>query len=110
MSFLDHLEELRWRLVKMVIAVFIFATVIFIFTEWITNNIFLILADTDFPIFKLFCNLNGFKSLLKLIVIYPVGSQPVSDSLMSFIGEKAKEPIDNYNQKRIKSTIENYFA
>lgn len=40
----------------MVIAVFIFATVIFIFTEWITNNIFLILADTDFPIFKLFCS------------------------------------------------------
>lgn len=56
MSFLGHLEELRWRLVKMVIAVFIFATVIFIFTEWITNNIFLVLADTDFPIFKLFCN------------------------------------------------------
>ena len=40
----------------MVIAVFIFATVIFIFTEWITNNIFLVLADTDFPIFRLFCN------------------------------------------------------
>lgn len=55
MSFLGHLEELRWRLVKAVIAVLIFAIVIFIYTEWITENIFLRLADTDFPIFTFFC-------------------------------------------------------
>jgi sec-independent protein translocase protein TatC len=55
MSFLGHLEELRWRLVKSVIAVLIFAIVIFIFTEWITNNIFLELANPDFPIFRFFC-------------------------------------------------------
>lgn len=55
MSFLDHLEELRWRLVKSVIAIAIFACVIFYFTEWITNNIFLALAEPDFPIFRFFC-------------------------------------------------------
>ena len=57
MSFLGHLEELRWRLVKMVIAILIFAIVIFVFTEWITMNIFLNLAEPDFPIFKFFCEL-----------------------------------------------------
>ena len=55
MSFLGHLEELRWRLIWSAIAVIVFAVVIFIFTEWITENIFLWLADTDFPIFRFFC-------------------------------------------------------
>lgn len=55
MSFLGHLEELRWRLVKSVIAILIFAIFIFIYTEWITENIFLELANPEFPIFKFFC-------------------------------------------------------
>ena len=55
MSFLGHLEELRWRLVKMVIAILIFAIVIFVYTEWITQNIFLNLANPEFPIFQFFC-------------------------------------------------------
>lgn len=59
MSFLGHLEELRWRLIKMVIVILIFAITIFIFTEWITDNVFLNLADPSFPIFRFFCNLFG---------------------------------------------------
>lgn len=55
MPFLDHLEELRWRLVKSVIAILIFSVVIFYFTEWIMDNIFLALAKPEFPIFKFFC-------------------------------------------------------
>lgn len=56
MPFLAHLEELRWRLVKSVIAILIFAIVIFYFTEWITDNIFLNLAEPDFLIFDFFCS------------------------------------------------------
>ena len=55
MSFLGHLEELRWRLVRIVIGILIFAVLIFSTTEWITNNIFLNLADPNFPIFRFFC-------------------------------------------------------
>jgi len=55
MSFLGHLEELRWRLVKSSAAILIFAVVIFIYTEWIVNNVFLSLASPDFPIFKFIC-------------------------------------------------------
>jgi sec-independent protein translocase protein TatC len=55
MPFLDHLEELRWRLVKSVIAIAVLATVIFYFTDWITRNIFLALAEPEFPIFRFFC-------------------------------------------------------
>lgn len=55
MPFLAHLEELRWRLVKSVIAITIFAVAIFYFTKWITDNVFLVLAQPDFPIFRFFC-------------------------------------------------------
>lgn len=55
MPFLGHLEELRWRLVKSTIAILIGAIVIFVFTEWIMDNIFLSLSKTDFPLFRFFC-------------------------------------------------------
>lgn len=55
MPFLAHLEELRWKLVKSVSVILIFAIVIFYFTEWIMDNVFLALAKPDFPIFTFFC-------------------------------------------------------
>lgn len=55
MPFLAHLEELRWRLMKAVIAIVVCAIAIFYFTEWITENIFMSLAKPDFPIFRFFC-------------------------------------------------------
>jgi sec-independent protein translocase protein TatC len=55
MPFLGHLEELRWRLVRSSIAILIFGSVIFWYTEWITTNVFLALAKPDFPIFSFFC-------------------------------------------------------
>lgn len=56
MSFLQHLEELRWRLARSAIAVLLFATVIFIFTEWIIEHLFLNLTDTNFITFRLLCD------------------------------------------------------
>lgn len=55
MPFLSHLEELRWRLVRSSAAIVIAAIVIFIYTEWIVNTIFLSLAEPDFPFFKFMC-------------------------------------------------------
>lgn len=56
MSFLQHLEELRWRLARIAIAIVVFATVIFIFTEWIIDNIFLSMSKTNFVTFRLLCD------------------------------------------------------
>ncbi len=55
MPFLSHLEELRWRMVRASISVFVVAITIFVFTEEIMNRVFLSLAQPDFPIFKFFC-------------------------------------------------------
>lgn len=55
MSFLQHLEELRWRLVKSSIAIVICAFVLFWYQEWIMDNIFLIMLDNNFISFRLMC-------------------------------------------------------
>jgi sec-independent protein translocase protein TatC len=55
MSFLGHLEELRWRLVRSTIAILIIAVVIFIFTETIVDQVFLSMKRPDFPTYRFFC-------------------------------------------------------
>lgn len=59
MSFLEHLEELRWRLVKCAIAIVVLAGAIFWFKEWIMENIFMIMLKSDFVSFKLMCDWFG---------------------------------------------------
>lgn len=55
MSFLDHLEELRWRLVRASIAILVVAIAIWIFKEWIMENLFLSMKSSDFITYRLFC-------------------------------------------------------
>jgi sec-independent protein translocase protein TatC len=57
MSFLDHLEELRWHVVKSVAAIFICSIVGFIFVEWIFDHILFAPSRIDFPTFKWMCQL-----------------------------------------------------
>jgi len=55
MSFLDHLEELRWHIIKSIIVIIVFAIVAFVNIEWIFGNIILGPTKDWFPTFKAFC-------------------------------------------------------
>lgn|SRR5690554_206354 len=55
MSFLDHLEELRWRIVRSVIAILVFAVVMWFFKEWIIQNLFISMTKPDFISFQFMC-------------------------------------------------------
>ena len=57
MSFLDHLEELRWRLVKISIAILVVSSVLFWFQEWIMNYFFLSMKEPTFITFRYMCQL-----------------------------------------------------
>jgi len=59
MSFLEHLEELRWRLVRSAIAIIAIAIVLWIFQEWILDNLFLNMRFKYFPTFQLMCDVFG---------------------------------------------------
>ena len=57
MSFLDHLEELRWHVVKAVAAIILCSIFGFIFVEWIFDHILFAPSRIDFPTFKWLCKL-----------------------------------------------------
>lgn len=56
MSFLGHLEELRWHLVRSALAIFILAIVFFIFAEQVYENFLLAHLKSDFITYQLFCD------------------------------------------------------
>lgn len=57
MSFIDHLEELRWHIIRSVVAILIGAIVFFIFVEKIVNGILLAPAYDNFVTYKWFCKI-----------------------------------------------------
>ncbi|CAH0334923.1 Sec-independent protein translocase protein TatCy [Flavobacterium sp. CECT 9288] len=59
MSFLDHLEELRWLLVRSTIAVLILATVAFLISDYIFDVIIFGPTKADFITYRFFCDLSS---------------------------------------------------
>ena len=60
MSFLEHLEELRWHVVRSLGAILIFTIAAFATAPWIFHNIIFAPARVDFPTFVWLCDLGQF--------------------------------------------------
>ena len=60
MSFLDHLEELRWHLIRSVIAVLIVGVVAFVMKEFIFDTLIFGPKKMDFPTYRFFCRIATF--------------------------------------------------
>jgi sec-independent protein translocase protein TatC len=60
MSFLDHLEDLRWHLIRIFIAIALCATVAFIFGTFIMDNIIMWPKKMSFPTYQWLCNVSNF--------------------------------------------------
>lgn len=58
MSFLDHLEELRWHLIRAVISIAVFAVIAFLSKSFVFNVVIFGPAKTDFITYKLLCQLS----------------------------------------------------
>jgi sec-independent protein translocase protein TatC len=57
MSFLDHLEELRWHVIRSLVAIMVFTCVAFYFVKEIFNDIILAPAKSSFPTWRALCAL-----------------------------------------------------
>lgn len=57
MSFLDHLEELRWHLIRSTLAIVIIACAAFVFKGFIFDTILFGPKNMDFPTYKFFCRI-----------------------------------------------------
>jgi sec-independent protein translocase protein TatC len=68
MSFLEHLEELRWHLLRAIAAIIIIAIVAFIFHEIVFDKIILAPKNSDFFTNKLLCLLGEKVNIPKLCI------------------------------------------
>ena len=60
MSFLDHLEDLRWHLIRATLGILIAATVAFLFKSFIFDTIILGPKQMSFPTYKWLCSVSRF--------------------------------------------------
>jgi sec-independent protein translocase protein TatC len=60
MPFLEHLEELRWHVIRSIIAIMVFTIVAFVNVKWIFGSIILGPAKADFPTWSALCKLGHF--------------------------------------------------
>lgn len=63
MTFLQHLEELRWRIIKAIIAILIFAVVAFIFKGIVFDEIIFAPKNQDFITYRFFCKMSNMLGL-----------------------------------------------
>jgi sec-independent protein translocase protein TatC len=57
MSFFDHLEALRWHLIRSALAIVVFTILAFSFYSWIYDNIIMAPSKSDFWTFRMMCDL-----------------------------------------------------
>nr|WP_321243800.1 twin-arginine translocase subunit TatC [uncultured Psychroserpens sp.] len=55
MSFLDHLEDLRWHLIRITVSILVVATVAYIFSDLIFEHIIFAPKRMDFPTYEWLC-------------------------------------------------------
>lgn len=72
MSFIDHLEALRWHIVRAVIAILLSAIAIFVFIDYIYDNIIMGPAQSDFISYKALCSFGHWLHIGDALCMPPV--------------------------------------
>ncbi len=95
MSFIDHLEELRKHIIRSVVAVLIGAAVIFIYRNWVFDNIIIGPINPNFVTYKALCDFSHWLHMGNALCMPPVkvdmqtttfGGQFLSSISMAFVG------------------------
>lgn len=60
MSFLDHLEELRWHIIRSVVSIFVFALIAFLSKDIIWHYVILGPSRPDFLTYRILCQLSEY--------------------------------------------------
>ena len=58
MSFIDHLEALRWHVVRSLLAIMVSAIVFFIFIDWIFDHVIMGPTQNNFISYRVLCSLS----------------------------------------------------
>jgi sec-independent protein translocase protein TatC len=85
MSFLDHLEELRWNLIRSAIAIAIFMVIGFVFHQEVFQMLILPPSKVDFVTYRVLCDIGnaiGIESLCVEKMNFALMSREVSGQFM----------------------------
>jgi len=69
MSFLEHLEELRWHIIRSILAIIVLMVVAFVFKSFLFDTIILGPTKTDFFTNRMLCRLSHLVNLGELLCI-----------------------------------------
>lgn len=89
MSFLDHLEELRWHLIRSTLAVVIVGSVAFLMKDFIFGTVIFGPMMPEFPTYKVFCDMSkmlGFsEAFCNAEPLFTVQSRQMSEQFSAHI-------------------------
>ncbi|WP_026764759.1 twin-arginine translocase subunit TatC [Sediminibacterium salmoneum] len=95
MSFIDHLEELRGHIIRSIVSILVMAVVIFIYRNWIFDNIIVGPINKDFVSYKALCDFSHWLRIGDALCMPPVevtmqsttfGGQFLSTISMAIVG------------------------
>ena len=81
MSFIDHLEDLRWHVIRSVIAILIGAVVVFIYAKDIVDKVLFAPADDSFVTYKWLCDLSHSLGLGNMVCLSGVDAKFQSNTM-----------------------------
>ncbi len=71
MAFVDHLEELRWHIIRSLLAILLIAIVVFIKIQWVFDNLVAGPLSPNFISYRAFCGLSHRLNLGNSLCIQP---------------------------------------
>ncbi len=95
MAFIDHLEELRWHIIRSLLVVIFFAIIIFVKIQWVFDNVIAGPINPNFISYRVICNLSHALGLGNGLCLPPVnismqtttfGGQFFSSFSIAFVG------------------------
>ncbi len=72
MSFVDHLEELRWHIVRSVVSILVMAAVIWFNIQWVFDNVVAGPINPNFISYRVICNISHSLGLGDKLCLPPV--------------------------------------
>ena len=89
MSFIDHLEELRWHIMRSVIALLVGMVIVFFNIDFFFNTIVMGPADKNFVTYRILCDVShavglGKSMCLESIDLHLISTEMSSQFMMSF--------------------------
>jgi sec-independent protein translocase protein TatC len=72
MTFIDHLEELRWHIVRAILAIIIAAILIFIKLDWVFDHVILGPIQNDFISYRALCSFSHWLGIGDSLCLPPI--------------------------------------